>query len=695
MRQPPGTLALDSLPPRLVKLFRRAFLKTDRPQPREWIEPLDALARSLKKCGLHNGHYYYQELRDCPWCGIETHARVRLFNFQLPGADSQRGHFRLNEIWKEIESVQAPTTPLIPQEKLSVAFEPSLEVADFARNRRNGFICSLVFSAVAGLLIPLFVDFPLVFFLLILTALIARSIGKADQPMTGQTQLLFQKPQTVPDDPFVQKIWFLRREAEMEVHRNEKRWEKEANDKRFVARLDDLRNRKETYEKLTQIRQFRIQQLEAEARKNQLNEFLDQFKINDTEIPGIVPPIKTALLSHGVETAADVIEEVKRIPSVGPSQAERLLEWRRRLEHRFAFVPANDPSSEARIKVEKDVDALRFRLEHELSGGAHYLRRVKQEVEESRNQLHPALAAARQSLAQAERDWEIAIKRNSFIPILATLIIAFLAGWTIDSRRGLRIEPETTIGIPGETYGDPPPPAIRPERRELTEQETQEALKLYYQGVKLSREEKFEEAVTDLMKAVEIDPKLDGAYEELGYALYRLKRFEESAEASRAAITLRDDFGPHYNLGLVYLARENWEDAETAFGDAVAYRNKDSWAEAYTFAYYYLGLSKSQLGGAEQAIEALENKLKYAPKLTVERLELGSLYLWIEKQEAARAQYEILKNSDPALAEELMKLIKKHESRQASDEYFPVPHSPVDKTPNRKRWDRKIFVLPV
>src|SRR5262249_29219692 len=35
MRQPPGTLALESMPSVLVRLFRRAFLSTDRPGPRE------------------------------------------------------------------------------------------------------------------------------------------------------------------------------------------------------------------------------------------------------------------------------------------------------------------------------------------------------------------------------------------------------------------------------------------------------------------------------------------------------------------------------------------------------------------------------------------------------------------------------------------------------------------------------------
>src|SRR5262249_8188033 len=40
MRQPPGTLALDSMPSLIVSLFRRAFLSTDRPEAREWVDRL-------------------------------------------------------------------------------------------------------------------------------------------------------------------------------------------------------------------------------------------------------------------------------------------------------------------------------------------------------------------------------------------------------------------------------------------------------------------------------------------------------------------------------------------------------------------------------------------------------------------------------------------------------------------------------
>src|SRR5262245_11915390 len=429
MRQPPGTLALDSMPSQFVRLFRRAFLTADRPRPREWIEPLDALAKALKKCELHSGHYYYRELRDCPWCGIESQARVRLFNFQLPGGESRRGHFRLDEIWKEIESVKSPGASMIRSDNRLTPLAPSAEVADFARGMRNSFILALKFSVFAGVAIPVLVGFPFAFYLLIMAGYAACAIAKIER--TATMQLFLKQRRSSPGDRLLEKVISRRRKAEEAARLLQEQYDREAGSERWGAKRDELQNQEEAYEKLAQIRQFRLQQLEAEARKTQLYEFLDQFEINNAEIKGIVAPIKAALLSHGVETAADVIEEVSYIPSVGRSQAERLLEWRRDLERRFVFEPARGVPPETRVKTEREVDALRFSLEGELSGGAHYLRRVKQEIETSRQKLQPALTKARQELARAKKDLEIAAERNSHALILAALIIAFFIGWVI------------------------------------------------------------------------------------------------------------------------------------------------------------------------------------------------------------------------------------------------------------------------
>src|SRR5215510_14579311 len=183
MRQPPGTLALDSMPPPLVHMFRRAFLTTDRPQPREWIEPLEALAKALKKCVLHSGHYYYRELRDCPWCGIESRVRVRLFNFPRPGEDSRRGHFRLDETWKEIESVETPGASLIQWDKILKPPSPSAKVEAIAESRNNRLKIALLFSAFAGLVIPQLVNGPSIPTLLFVAGLIAYFIARLKDPL--------------------------------------------------------------------------------------------------------------------------------------------------------------------------------------------------------------------------------------------------------------------------------------------------------------------------------------------------------------------------------------------------------------------------------------------------------------------------------------------------------------------------------
>src|SRR5262249_33682116 len=233
------------------------------------------------------------------------------------------------------------------------------------------------------------------------------------------------------ETPLLEDIQARQRQAKEAARLLQERYNREAGGGRWGAKRDELRNQKETYENLAKIRRFNLQQLEAEARETQLCEFLDQFEINDAEIKGIVAPIKAALLSHGVETAADLTKEVSQIPSVGRSQAERLLEWRRSLERGFVFDPARGVSPEARVKTEREVDSLRFRLESELIGGAHYLRRVKQEIETSRQNLQPLLTNALPGVARGKKDPEIAGERDSPVLILAALIIAFFIGWVI------------------------------------------------------------------------------------------------------------------------------------------------------------------------------------------------------------------------------------------------------------------------
>ena len=83
VKQPPGTLSLNQVSPRIATLFERAFssANVNRPNPREWIEALEDLSNNLEQCSFHPGHLYFNELAGCPWCAIESQTGVMLFPF--------------------------------------------------------------------------------------------------------------------------------------------------------------------------------------------------------------------------------------------------------------------------------------------------------------------------------------------------------------------------------------------------------------------------------------------------------------------------------------------------------------------------------------------------------------------------------------------------------------------------------------
>src|SRR5262249_28717568 len=247
-----------------------------------------------------------------------------------------------------------------------------------------------------------------------------------------------------------------------------------------------------------QIRDFKFTQL---AKNDQLDEFLDKFGINHPDIAGIGDNAIVKLYANGVETAADITKErLGQITDLSESRVRRLLKWRQELHQKFVFDPGRRLAPQPRIAIEKEIDSLRLQLENELSGGARYLCRVKQEIETNRQKLEPVLAQARRELAQAEKDLEVATSRNSSIPILATLIIAFIIGLAIHSSSELAPVREDVIGNPREGSvvppapppAPPPPPAVGPESKALNKQEkSQKALKFYSQGMEFSQEEKF------------------------------------------------------------------------------------------------------------------------------------------------------------------------------------------------------------
>lgn len=671
MQPPPGTLALNAIPAPLGDLFRRAFLSRQRPSASEWIEPLETLAKSLKRCTLHSGHHFFAEVAECPWCAIEMRARIRLFNFLLPGADQNRGQFRLDEVWKEIERVAQPLSlAAVPSHIDWETVQPSEEVEKHFNLRLVRSKAAIFLAVTGGLAIGYYGNFcigPLLLFTAILMLRYILAI-KAEPKSPIVLPSITGAAPPPSSDPFIRQIQEAKAKAEEAVQQTEERWLKEASAERFQTGVQNLQSQKEAYQNLPKLREQKLNQLQSKARDIQLEEFLDQFEIADAEIRGINSATKASLLSYGIETAADLTPpRLEQVKTMDPSGAKVLRRWQHEVTEQFSFDPVKGISDHARIAVEREIDEMRFRLEHELASGAYYLRRLKLEVENARQKLTPVVENARQSLARAEKDCEVSQNRRSPGPIILLLILYFILGFVLD------------LGNPH--YRDENQPAqsssnsasSRSTSHEVSQEGGDKALALYDNGKVLLKKNNFEEAARAFQKAIDLNPRMDVAREELGYALYQLEKYDDAIVPLITALQHRPSFEANYYLGLIYTKQNNSGRTQYYLLDAIAQiPSGNQLSNQQVDAYFRLGAALKANGEIETHTTLLENAVKESESqktrttefldkvLASTRLELANLYLEVGKTKEALEQYQKLKWSNPALAAALKKLMARH-----------------------------------
>jgi protein O-GlcNAc transferase len=82
-------------------------------------------------------------------------------------------------------------------------------------------------------------------------------------------------------------------------------------------------------------------------------------------------------------------------------------------------------------------------------------------------------------------------------------------------------------------------------------------------GLTLYGQNKHEEAITELKKALELDPSFADAHLAIGHALHKLKRLPEAVEAIKKAIEINpQDPMYHTSLSTVYRDMGRIPDAE-------------------------------------------------------------------------------------------------------------------------------------
>jgi tetratricopeptide (TPR) repeat protein len=182
-------------------------------------------------------------------------------------------------------------------------------------------------------------------------------------------------------------------------------------------------------------------------------------------------------------------------------------------------------------------------------------------------------------------------------------------------------------------------------------------------GALLSRAKKFNQAVKILEQAIREDSAHIAAHTELGYALYRLGKYDDAINATAQAPSFQTNFAAQYNLGLIYLAREEFKSAEEALMTAVVNIDTTKWEESYTAAYDLLAKTQVQLNQHSVLISQLEERVQEFPDLQMDRLYLGALYLR-SGLPGARTQYEALRANGSPLTGEMLKLIYQHEGKK-------------------------------
>ena len=386
MTPPPNSVTPAILPGTVTELFERALTEqgtqpAGRPTARDWVAALDSLKGQLRTCGQESAHQYFGGLPACPWC-LQEQRFGNYFFITLVTATAGISSFNLTQVWFRILTIESPGhAPEISASSFKIQPRPLPESIKSARHA-VGFKKIIAIGLVLGCLAIT----PALFIIALIMGAFLFFSGVDDSAERSARQ-----------------------DALNAVRRNlaaaQERWNLEAGDSKFQAKLKELSNLRTKYESLANQLAQEKQKLQQNLRNTQLHKFLDKFFLEDHNIPGVGPTRKATLASFGIETAANINwNRVMSIKGFGQTLTRELIDWRNGLERRFVFDPAKgvDPADIAAVNQRFDQE--RKQIEGNLLAGPQQLNQVRVQVLQQRSQLPPMVRAAVQQVAQAEAD---------------------------------------------------------------------------------------------------------------------------------------------------------------------------------------------------------------------------------------------------------------------------------------------------
>jgi DNA-binding helix-hairpin-helix protein with protein kinase domain len=393
MARPPGSVGPEIVSAELAGLFEHAFRKdvSQRPPASRWVQALESLSREIRTCSAEGLHRYYGRLSVCPWCELEVRDQLIFFVRMLPVESAAAGGFDLSAIWQQVEAVRAgmqpPSYPVVPA-GAAVTAEPL---------PRHAKISAIVKKTVSACILGI-----------VILLIILRPVAAVLWSMVG-----YWAWWAVSGRPTALEAERNRRKVALTVAEDkwtsvQRKWSDLAAGGDLEGYLEKLRSTRAEYEKLSAEHDRARRKLFDTIRERQLLRFLSRFHVEDVTIPGYGPLQVAALVSFGVETAAEVERaRLEKIRGLSSTLINQLLAWRWGLEGMFKFEAVRDG-----VAVDqKALDhwyAQRYRpLAVTLTDGLEELRRKAALYDHRRRAFLAGARVAAASLAQARANMDV------------------------------------------------------------------------------------------------------------------------------------------------------------------------------------------------------------------------------------------------------------------------------------------------
>lgn len=654
VKQPPGTLSLSSVSPRIAMMFERAFLTEDRPEPREWIEALGDLSENLEQCGLHPGHFYFNELARCPWCELEGQTGLMLFPFVTGGkqADGEQ-QFNIFTVETLIASFgineNLPAKPLLP----TILPPPAPEIAEARRESKKQLMLSCGIQFVG-----------LIFLLTIFGAGIAFFVGMASMMFW----LVYWKGTSdYKRDDVVREFSGL--QAEWDSF--EQKWQQNVLPPMLENDLVKVRTKVVDYQKFQQESVRGAKSLQDGLVKRELFQHLRTQSLETAEIEGFEEQERQWLIGKGIRTAAEIIENrIRLFNDFNGELVPKLLEWRNKIELDFAAAPLSNKFKNEHEKFAKETARERRRIEMDIEHSLTILRSGAVNLHRRQQEVSGKSAEIANRLLQAKSNAE-ALGSNSpavVILVLITILTPYF-GFIVSQ---INEPPRPSYG--SGNSGTSSKSSSAPELSDVTLPDTENievlleditdkdikimsgslrdeyAEKLFSQASSLTyvANTNYNRAERKMRLAVRLKGNEPRFFNQLGYVLYQLGENKESLKYLNQSLKIdQSNTGTKILIATNYLKMERFEDAQQLLKEVI---------KQYPGSFegnYNLGLAYSGLKDYKSAVRVLEEAAKIGKDDADTHYQLAVCYHQIGEQEKAEFEYYEVDRLDSVKAERL------------------------------------------